>query len=111
MDCAQECIEALNGADFRLWSYTASHDRLTVALKGSGLGDKLEFLFCSELYYKNPIKFVSPKLIVKEKSIILKGTGFEIKCLEITRVNESGDPLWSMNFQKDGKFSCSQTNI
>ncbi len=101
-----EAINNLNGLDFRVWEFTATHDMLTVALNYNGSGDKLLFFFCDSLHVGKVNKISDAKLIKNSETLIFKAIGIEIECQEIHRISEDNKSIWCMNFLKGGEFTC-----
>jgi len=101
-----EAIDNLNGLDFRMWDYTASHDRLTVSLDRTGSGDMLTFALCERLHIENQGKIGAATLIKGDGILIFKANGIEIECQEICRFEGSGKNIWCMNFLNRSGFVC-----
>jgi len=105
-----KAINDLNGLNFRLWKYTSTHDRLVVALKWTGAGDKLNFFFSNRIHIENVNKIKNASIVVKDKTIIFKAENIEIESQGIHRMTEDDKSVWCMSV-KDGVFKCEKLDL
>lgn len=78
-------IEQLSGLHWRLWHYTASHDRLTAEIFSEvNKPSYISFMFCEQIQAPTHCSIQEPSLRAEGNDLLLfQATGIRIICMEV----------------------------